>query len=386
MGTAIDLFKDAVRIMDGTKDKFVSLVRAEMPEHVFKQEMLFASQAMMSNEYLAKVAVTNALSLRNAFTQLAVSGLTLNPSRQLAYLVPRDRQVILDVSWRGMVKIAVTDGAIKDCIVELVYSNDKFEYRGKRMSPIHSFNPFAKKADRGEFIGCYVEAALPDGRVHVEAVTADEVWAARDASELWKKNKSGPWKDHTDAMCKKSAIKIARKYWPQVGVVLDEVIHYLNQDGGEGYVSKDISAEVIERFVDGDAGDANAEPLPTSNDAAPVTIDQPAQAAGEAMQEAPATTETAGTIEPNQAPKERAEDASQAKAQQADSEAPQDDSQGELPPKVIKRVDDILARARLQGSWAAAKEHINGWGNESWRSYALKKLEAARYESQSRGE
>nr|WP_264371161.1 recombinase RecT [Azotobacter chroococcum] len=104
----------------------------------------------------------------------------MNPARGFAYLVPREGQVILDVSYRGMIKAAVNDGAIKDCIVELVYANDEFVYRGKRQSPTHTFNPFDKKADRGEFVGAFVEALLPDGRVHVEAVTAEEIYAARE--------------------------------------------------------------------------------------------------------------------------------------------------------------------------------------------------------------
>jgi len=186
-------FQTAVAIIAKQESKFVELVKSSNTDVAFKNELLYASQAMLNNDYLCKVALSNSLSLRNAFSQVAACGLTLNPARGFAYLVPRDGQVILDVSYRGMIKAAVNDAAIKDCIVELVYANDEFVYRGKRQSPTHTFNPFDKKADRGEFVGAFVEALLPDGRVHVEAVTAEEIYAAREASELWKRKKKGPW-------------------------------------------------------------------------------------------------------------------------------------------------------------------------------------------------
>lgn len=156
---------------------------------------------MMNNDYLCTVAINNPLSLRNAFGQVAACGLTLNPARGLCYLVPRDGQVVLDVSYKGMIKTAVNDGAIRDCIVELVYSNDQFKYKGKRHSPVHEFDPFDTE-ERGEFRGVYVEVTLPDGRVHVEAVTAKEIYKARDASDLWKRKKKGPWVDFETSMFK----------------------------------------------------------------------------------------------------------------------------------------------------------------------------------------
>lgn len=184
---------NAVAILAKQEDKFVEIVKGAQTDVNFKQEMLYAAQAMMKNDYLCNTALNNPLSLRNAFSQVAACGLTLNPARSLCYLVPREGQIVLDVSYKGMIKTAVNDGAIRDCIVELVYSNDKFDYRGKRHSPTHVFNPFDTKERRGDFIGAFVEVSLPDGRVHVEAVTAEEINKAREASDLWKRKKKGPW-------------------------------------------------------------------------------------------------------------------------------------------------------------------------------------------------
>lgn len=359
-------FQNAVAIIAKQEDKFISLVESSKTEVLFKNEMLYASQALMNNDYLCSCALSNPLSLRNAFSQVAANGLTLNQSRQLAYLVPRDGQVVLDVSWRGMVKVAVSDGAIRDCIVELVYSNDKFEYRGKRQSPVHTFNPFDKKADRGEFVGCYVEASLPDGRVHVEAVTAEEINKARDASELWKRKKKGPWVDHENSMRKKSAIKIARKYWPQTGSKLDEVIQYLNTDAGEGYASNSVPVEVVERYM-GAAEVVDPEPLPTTN---------------EVVQEAEPAAATEQHAAPETAEHAPADDAIEGELVREESGTQQPAG---LPERVVKRVKDIVRRARESGSWQSALEYVSTWPVEG-RDYAVTQIKAAQYVAQSQGE
>lgn len=76
--------------------------------------------------------------------------------------------------------------------------------------------------------------------------------------------------DFEDSMLKKSGIKIAKKYWPQVGEKLDAVIHYLNTDAGEGFVSQDVPVSVVERYMGQAEQVEPVEPLPTSNETVPV--------------------------------------------------------------------------------------------------------------------
>ncbi len=354
-------FQQAVAIIAKQEEKFAELVKAASTDVIFKQEMLYASQAMMNNDYLCSVALRNPLSLRNAFSQVAACGLTLNPARGLCYLVPRDNQVVLDVSYKGMIKTAVNDGAIRDCIVELVYTNDKFVYKGKRHSPVHEFDPFDSKEQRGEFRGVYVEVTLPDGRVHVEAVTSDEINKARDASELWKRKKKGPWVDFEDAMRKKTGIKIAKKYWPQVGEKLDTVIQYLNTTAGEGFASHDVPAEVVERYMGAAEVVGEAEPLPTSNEVVHEANAEVAEPVVETPEEA-----VEATVEPETVPA--------AKVSEAD-----------LPPKVVAKSKEVVKRARQSGGWQAAVEYLSAWPVQH-REYAMGLLRAAQYEACADGE
>lgn len=352
-------YQNAVAVIAKQEDKFLELVKEAKTDVVFKQEMLYAAQAMMNNDYLCGVAISNPLSLRNAFGQVAACGLTLNPSRGLCYLVPRDGQVVLDVSYKGMIKTAVNDGAIRDCIVELVYSKDHFKYKGKRHSPVHEFDPFDTE-ERGDFRGVYVEVTLPDGRVHVEAVTAKEIYKAREASDLWKRKKKGPWVDFETSMFKKTGIKIAKKYWPQVGEKLDSVIQYLNTTAGEGFASHDVPVSVVERFVGAAEVVEEAKPLPTSNQ-----VEEQAPAS-ETAQAVPAEAQAQDT-----APLEG--EVLQASAEAAIPSA-------DLPQKVINKAQKVVARARESNGWQAARDYVNAWPVEA-RNYALRLLQAAEYKA-----
>lgn len=345
-------FHQVVQILSNQESKFLSLVEDVKANVTFKAEMLYACTVMMNNEYLAGVAIRNPMSLRSAFQQVAACGLTLNPSRGLAYLVPRDGQVILDISYRGMIRMAVEDGAIKDCIVELVYSTDEFCYKGKRKSPDHIFNPFFDKEKRGEFVGVYVEAMLPDGRLHIEAISAEEIYSARGASDLWKKKKKGPWLDFFGPMAKKAAIKIARKYWPQGSGRLDQAITYLNENG-EGFAANDVPAEVVERFM-GRAEVMEGETVAEQTESLPSQAEE-AAAAEVSVEEVPES------------------------AEQAQPEPiPSTNQQAQLPPKVLKKTEQLVVRAKEQGCWQAALEYIESWPVEAM-VYAKGQLQAAQY-------
>ena len=61
----------------------------------------------------------------------------------------------------------------------------------------------------------------------------------------------GPWKDHWGEMARKTIVKQASKYWPQVDR-LDNAMHMLNTDGDEGLPAtvKDVTPEVIDNPID----------------------------------------------------------------------------------------------------------------------------------------
>lgn len=185
----------------------------------FMKEASFAMQILKGNDYLMKCALENQDSLKMAIINVAGIGLTLNPLRALAYLVPRKGTVCLDPSYRGYVHLAAEAGAIHWVKAERVFSNDKYEYNGMGVLPTHIFEPF--DMERGKVVGLYCAAKTKADEYIIDHMTIDEVYAIRDRSESWKaykdrKIKTCPWVTDESEMQKKTIIRRAQKMWPIV--------------------------------------------------------------------------------------------------------------------------------------------------------------------------
>jgi recombination protein RecT len=171
----------------------------------------------------------------DAVKNVAAIGISLNPAKKQAYLVPRDGRINLDISYMGLLDIAVASGSIMWGQAKLVHEQDTFELNGFDKPPIHQFKPFSK--DRGEIIGVYVVVKTHSGDFLTETMALDEVNAIRDRTSAWKAwlkdKKSCPWVTDPGEMIKKTVIKRAYKTWPKTDR-LDQAIHHLNTEGGEG--------------------------------------------------------------------------------------------------------------------------------------------------------
>lgn len=197
----------------------------------FEKEAGFALQILSGNEYMMGVAMKNRQSVVDAVTNIAAIGISLNPAKRQAYLIPRDGKVCLDISYMGLLDLAVSSGSLKWGQAALVHETDAFILNGFDKPPTHNFNPFAK--DRGEVVGAYVVVKTADGDFLTTTMSIDEINAIRDRSESWKRGKKGPWATDPGEMAKKTVIKRASKLWPKTPR-LDQAIHYLNTDGDEG--------------------------------------------------------------------------------------------------------------------------------------------------------
>lgn len=201
----------------------------------FDREAEFAIQVITQSDYAMKLAQNNRQSVINAVTNIAGIGISLNPAKKQAYLVPRDGKICLDISYMGLIDLATASGSIKWAKAATVYGNDQFALNGFDKPPEHQFDPFSK--DRGEPVGVYVVVKTADGDYLTEAMSVDEVNDIRDRSSAWiaykTKGKSCPWVTDWSEMAKKTVIKRAYKTWPKTDR-LDKAIHHLNTDGEEG--------------------------------------------------------------------------------------------------------------------------------------------------------
>jgi recombination protein RecT len=211
------------------RDSFVAVLSDR--DINFEREAGFAIQAISRNDYSVKVAVAARQSVIDAVTNIAAIGISLNPAKKQAYLVPRDGRICLDISYMGLMDLAMATGSIKWAQAALVHENDAFVLNGFDKPPTHNYSPFS--TTRGPIVGVYVVVKTADGEYLTHTMDIASAYAIRDRSEAWKKSKSGPWKTDEGEMVKKTCVKQAYKYWPKTER-LEKAIHYLNTDGGEG--------------------------------------------------------------------------------------------------------------------------------------------------------
>jgi recombination protein RecT len=214
-----------IEMLPALKDKFNTQNSFNLK---FESECLFAKQLIQKSDFTLKTAQNNTNSVRSAVLNVAAVGISLNPALAHAYLVPRDGAIQLDISYKGLVKLATDSGAIEWAKAVLVYENDDFEMNGVWEPPNHKYNPFSK--DRGELVGGYCLAKLSTGEHMVDVMTFEELEKVRQTS----KANNGPWKTWPDEMRKKTLVKRASKSWPQSNgrERLDTAISVINQHEG----------------------------------------------------------------------------------------------------------------------------------------------------------
>lgn len=199
----------------------------------FQREAEFATQIVTGNDYLMGVAIKAPQTLIDAVTNVAAIGISLNPAKKHAYLVPRKNKVCLDISYMGLMDLAIQSGSIKWAQAEIVHANDEFEIVTVDRPPIHKRNPF--NLDRGEIVGVYVVAKTIDDDYLTDTMTKAEIDGIMNRSESVKAGKSSPWKTDYGEMAKKTVVKRAQKYWPKTER-LESAVHHMDTEGGEGLV------------------------------------------------------------------------------------------------------------------------------------------------------
>lgn len=215
----------------------------------FEAEAGFAIQTLMGNSYAMGIAQSNRQSVINAVTNIAAIGISLNPAKKQAYLVPRDQKICLDISYMGLMDLAMQSGSIRWAQCALVFAADDFQLNGLDKQPVHRFNPFS--ADRGGLVGVYCVVKTCDGDYLTHTMDIASVHDIRDRSSAWKawteKKKKCPWVTDEGEMVRKTCIKQAYKYWPkgEKSDRLENAIHYLNEQAGEGLHKEEQGPGVI---------------------------------------------------------------------------------------------------------------------------------------------
>jgi recombination protein RecT len=229
--------------VEAAQERFLKIAPKGMD---FTSEKAFAVQLLNNNDYLKQAALGNPLSLQAAVINVAAIGLSLNPAKKQAYLIPRNikqkvggkeqwvTKIFLEPSYMGLCDLATLSGAIRWVQAYLVHEADNFMDNGAGQRPTHEYNAFAKPEDRGPIIGAYCVAKTADGDHLTTIMAMHELLEVRDKSEQWKRSQSGPWKDFFGEQVKKTVIRRAFKTWPKTPDMdrLENAIQISNDNEG----------------------------------------------------------------------------------------------------------------------------------------------------------
>lgn len=221
-----------------------------------KKEISFAIQHMNKNPKLMECSPESKLA---SVVNIANIGLTLNPASKEAYLLPRwsnvtrSNECCLEPSYVGLVKLLTDAGSVKSVVCNLVYENDIFEMdMADNKKPI-THKPCLVKSKRGDILGAYAIATLPDDNRQVEWMDQEELFQIRERSETYKaylngKVKSCTWVTDEGEMMRKTVIKRIYKYLPRTDRMsyIDNAIQVDNDD----YVASESQINYIESLLE----------------------------------------------------------------------------------------------------------------------------------------
>lgn len=206
----------------------------------WQKECQFAEQALSKNKKLADAAKARPATLRAAIINVAAIAISLNPALKHAYLVPRNGDVCLDISYQGLLHLAVKEGAILWGQSELVYEKDTYKNLGVDEKPLHEYEAFG---NRGEVKGVYCTVKLPNGDYLSEEMDLAAIQYVQSTSmgagQDW-----SPWTKWWGQMARKSVIKRASNYWPKCHLVHEAVaVINLHEGLAEDHQIKDVPKE-----------------------------------------------------------------------------------------------------------------------------------------------
>ena len=101
------------------KKQFISIAGKE----AWDRELLFLKT------FLPMYSVSNVESIKQSILNLAITGVTLNPIFHESYLIERDGKLFLDFTYRGLIKISTSEGAVTSMSAGVVYTWDKIKYK-----------------------------------------------------------------------------------------------------------------------------------------------------------------------------------------------------------------------------------------------------------------
>ena len=216
-------------------------------EETFNKEIRFAFQILRGNTTLQKC---NPETIKNAISNIALTGATLNPALQQAFLIPRNISGVgmsccLDFSYRGLIKIATDTGSVTHWDAVEVFEGDDFGVvQGSENPHIHHIPKFPRDP-KAPLIAVYSRATLHNGEKSFLVMEKYEIDDTRNTSQC---PNSPAWMKQYGQMAKKTVMKRHYKTLPQTDR-MSEAIQVINEHEGFEVTKKgDKARDILNRF------------------------------------------------------------------------------------------------------------------------------------------
>lgn len=214
---------------------------------IFAKEAGFALQHIRGSEPLQVIAKNpvGRESIELAIINVALTGLSLNPVYAYSYLIPRKGKCCLDISYKGLIKIATEENTnIASISAMVVYKWDQFEYHEGSVPYVkHIPNMAPDVEDMGKIlkdpikiweyvVGAYSRAIMRDGTVDIVVMPKWRIWKIYQTSKS-KDVPNSPWQNWPEEQIRKTPIKYHSKTLQGTGMNrLQKAVAILNEHEG----------------------------------------------------------------------------------------------------------------------------------------------------------
>jgi len=163
--------------------------------------------------------------------------------RGLAYLVPYKNKGVseaqLQIGYLGLIELAYRSGRVKSISAHCIYESERDKVKIKRVDgQFQVEHPFGFKKPSGNIIAVYATAEVEGVSPQTIILRAEEVEQYRQIS---KAPDSPAWKNHYEAMAKKTAIRQLAKFLPKS--IVEDFARAAAIDERENFVEAQVSAE-----------------------------------------------------------------------------------------------------------------------------------------------
>lgn len=177
-------------------------IRALLPKYLTPERFFVLARQIEKNPQLRACTPQ---SLFDCVLQAAQCGLEIGTVDQHAFVIPYGKEAQFQPSYRGMIFRLVQAGVVAHMYADVIRKNDTVELTsGSKRELIHRFS----LNDRGDVIGAYSVATMPNGQTDFELMELKDLEAIEKAALRISNGKPSPaWSYFKTEMQKKSVIR-----------------------------------------------------------------------------------------------------------------------------------------------------------------------------------